>query len=71
MLRVGSDADITIFDLHNVKASLDGNQCYPKGIEYVMVNGKVVVDSGAYHGAMAGRVVRRGDAGVRPATGAA
>ena len=71
MLRVGSDADITIFDLHNVKASLDGNQCYPKGIEYVMVNGKVVVDSGAYHGAMAGRVVRRGDAGVHPATGAA
>ena len=62
MLREGMDADIAIFDLDTVSASLDGNKCYPKGIEYVVVNGRVVVDGGAYEGAMAGRVIRRSHA---------
>ena len=66
MLREGADADITIFDLDTVSAALDGNKRYPTGIEYVVVNGRVVVDASGYHGAMAGRVVRRGDAGPRP-----
>ena len=57
-------ADITIFDLDTVSASLDGNKCYPKGIEHVVLNGQVVVDAGRYHGAMAGRVVRRNGAGA-------
>ena len=59
VLREGCDADITIFDLDNVKASLDGNKVYPKGIEYVMVNGRVVVDAAEYNGTFAGRVMRR------------
>ena len=71
MLREGADADITIFDLGTVRASLDGNKSYPQGIEYVVVNGRVVVDAGAYHGAMAGRVVRRKDAGASSGTRAA
>ena len=68
MLREGADADITVFDLDTVSAALDGNKRYPKGIEHVVVNGQVVVDAGEYHGAMAGRVVRRCDAGARPRT---
>ena len=68
MLREGADADITLFDLDTVSAALDGNKRYPKGIEHVVVNGQVVVDAGEYHGAMAGRVVRRCDAGTRPRT---
>ena len=71
LLREGADADITVFDLDTVSASLDGNKCYPKGIEYVVVNGRVVVDGGRYEGAMAGRVVRRGGDGTRPWTSAA
>ena len=63
VLREGADADVTIFDLDTVKASLDGNKSYPKGIENVMVNGTVVVDAGEYHGAMAGRVMRRSNTG--------
>ena len=59
-------ADTAIFDLDTVSASLDGNKCYPTGIEYVVVGGEVVVDAGYYHGAMAGRVLRRGSAGARP-----
>ena len=66
MLREGADADITVFDLDTVSAALDGNKHYPKGVEHVVVNGQVVVGAGGYHGAMAGRVVRRGDAGARP-----
>ena len=54
MLREGAGADITIFDLDSVSAALDGNKCYPKGIEHVVLNGQVVVDAGRYHGAMAG-----------------
>ena len=59
LLRQGADADITIFDLDTVKASLDGNKSYPEGIEYVVVNGAVVVDAGHFTGAMAGRVIRK------------
>ena len=59
LLRQGADADITIFDLDSVKASLDGNKSYPEGIEYVVVNGAVVVDAGNFTGAMAGRVIRK------------
>ena len=53
-----------IFDLDSVSASLDGNKCYPKGIEHVVLNGRVVVEGGSYDGAMAGRVLRRGEAAV-------
>ena len=66
MLREGADADVTVFDLDSVSASLDGNKCYPKGIEHVVVNGRVVVDGGRYEGAMAGRVIRRRSAGAYP-----
>ena len=71
MLREGADADITVFDLDTVSAALDGNKCYPKGIEHVVVDGQVVVEAGEYHGATAGRVVRRGDAGSRSRMGVA
>ena len=64
LLREGADADITVFDLDSVSASLDGNKCYPKGIQHVVLNGRVVVDGGRYDGAMAGRVIRRGEAAV-------
>ena len=63
VLREGADADITVFDLDTVSAALDGNKCYPRGIEYVAVNGQVVVDRGRYERATAGRVIRKERAG--------
>ena len=63
VLREGADADITVFDLDTVSAALDGNKCYPRGIEYVAVNGQVVVDRGRYERAMAGRVIRKESVG--------
>ena len=59
VLRVGGDADITLFDLNTISEKLEGNKSYPDGIEYVLVNGQVVVDKGKTTGAMAGRVIRR------------
>ena len=59
VLREGADADITLFDLDSVKATLDANKSYPTGIEHVIINGVPVVTKGEYSGAMAGRVIRR------------
>ena len=64
VLREGGDADITIFDLDSIKASLDGNKSYPTGIETVVVNGTPVIEKGEFSGTLAGRVIRRGDAGA-------
>jgi N-acyl-D-amino-acid deacylase len=62
LLRDGFKADITIFDPRNVKAPATRHE--PKqfavGIEYVIVNGQVVVDRGRHTGVLAGRALRRG-----------
>ena len=62
VIREGADADIVIFDLNRVseRATLEEPKRYPDGIEYVVVNGEVVVDRGEFNGKMAGRVVRKG-----------
>jgi N-acyl-D-aspartate/D-glutamate deacylase len=59
LLRPGSWADITVFDAARVidKATYDNPHQYPTGIEYVLVNGKVVQDQGRHTGARPGMVV--------------
>ncbi len=32
---------------------------YPKGIEYVLVNGRVVIDNGEHTGELSGQALRR------------
>ena len=66
LLRDGFKADIVVFDAKRVKAPATRTQPkqFPIGIEYVVVNGKVVVDKGRHTGVMAGRALRRG----RPST---
>ena len=61
VIREGADADIVIFDLDtiNERATLEEPKHYPDGIEYVLVNGQVVVNKGKFTGRMAGRVVRK------------
>ena len=48
-IRVGADADITVFDPNRVidKATYEEPLQYSEGIEFVLVNGVVVVDNGA------------------------
>jgi len=61
LIREGMWADITIFDPKKVvdMATYSEPHQYPIGIEYVLVNGKVVVDHGEHTGELPGRALRR------------
>jgi N-acyl-D-amino-acid deacylase len=64
LLRDGFQADVVVFDAETVKAPATRREPkqFPVGIEYVLVNGRVVVDQGQHTGALAGRALRRGRA---------
>lgn len=59
LLKPGKKADITLFDAQRVidKATFQNPHQYPEGIEYVIVNGTVVVEKGQHSGAKPGRVL--------------
>jgi dihydroorotase/N-acyl-D-amino-acid deacylase len=61
-LAEGSHADIVIFDADRVRdrATFEEPHQYPDGIDYVIVNGALVVDDGRFTDVRAGRVLRRG-----------
>jgi len=54
-------ADVVIFDRDKVidKATWTDPHQYPDGIEYVIVNGKVVIERGNHTGNLPGRVLRK------------
>jgi N-acyl-D-amino-acid deacylase len=62
LLRDGFKADIVVFNPDTVKAraTKEDPKQYPVGIEYVIVNGLVVIDRGENTGALPGRALRRG-----------
>lgn len=64
LLRDGFKADITIFDPKNVRAPATRQEPkqFPIGIEYVLINGKLVVEGAEHTGTLAGRALRRGRA---------
>ena len=66
LLKDGFRADIVVFNPDTVKthATKEDPKQYPVGIEYVIVNGEVVIDRGENTGALPGRALRRG----RPST---
>ncbi len=66
VLRDGFKADVVVFDPRRVQAlaTRQNPKQFPVGIEYVIVNGRVVVEQGRHTGVLAGRALRRG----RPAT---
>ena len=61
LLRVGDFADVTIFDPEKVidKSTYSAPFAYNEGIEFVIVNGQVVLDRGKHLGAMPGKALRR------------
>lgn len=62
-LVVGAYADIVLMDLgrlHVQENDIDPRQ-YPEGIEYVIVNGELVVSEGKHLGTRSGKVLRRTD----------
>ena len=64
VLRDGFRPDLVIFDPATVKthATKDDPKHYPVGINYVIVNGQVVIENGKNTGALPGRALRRGRA---------
>ena len=62
LLKDGMKADVVVFDFENIRAHSvrwDPKQ-YSDGVEYVIVNGTVVMDQGRHTGALPGRALRRG-----------
>ena len=64
LLRDGFKADIVLFNPYTVKthATKEDPHHYPVGIDYVIVNGQVVIDQGENTGVLPGRGLRRGRA---------
>jgi len=60
IIRPGFWADIVIFDLEKIsdKATYLEPYQYPSGIEYVIVNGEVVIEHGEHTDRRPGRVLR-------------
>ncbi len=58
-IRTGNWADLVVFDPATIadKATYTEPEQYPVGIDYVLVNGKVVIDHGAHSGALAGKLL--------------
>ena len=65
ILRDGFRADIVVFDYEEISAPatrFDPRQ-FSLGVDYVIVNGEIVVDHGTHTGAHPGRALRRGRPG--------
>jgi N-acyl-D-amino-acid deacylase len=60
VVRAGAYADVVVFDAATVsdRATFEQPHQYPVGIEWVLINGKPVVDSGKFVGGRPGRVLR-------------
>jgi N-acyl-D-aspartate/D-glutamate deacylase len=59
LLREGYWADVVVFDPERVgdRASFDNPKQYAAGVEYVLVNGQLVIDGGRHTGARPGRAI--------------
>ena len=60
ILRDGMKADVVVFDPHKVtaKATFENPKQFPEGIDYVLVNGDIVIDEGTHTGALPGRALK-------------
>jgi N-acyl-D-amino-acid deacylase len=69
VIREGLKADVTIFNEERLDdvANYENPTTYPTGIDYVLVNGQLVVDQGRHTGAKPGNVLR--GAGYEAAAG--
>jgi N-acyl-D-aspartate/D-glutamate deacylase len=73
VLRPGAWADVVVFDLERVRDRATNlypytfplenyPHRYPEGIDFVLVNGEVVVEGEHHSGALPGKVLRHGAA---------
>lgn len=62
VIREGAAADLVIFDYDQIRdnSTYDRPRAYPSGIDYVIVNGSIVVDNGEYkQGLFPGEILTR------------
>lgn len=61
LIREGYFADVIVFDEKTVadRATYEQPELLSVGMKYVIVNGKIAVENGAYTGALAGRALRK------------
>ena len=59
-LEKGFVADLVILDPKNIKdhATFDEPHQYSEGVEFLLVNGQIVIENGNYNGKLAGKVLR-------------
>jgi len=59
-LREGLSADLTVFDFDRIQdnATYEDPVAVPAGVDYVLVNGQIVVDEGRHTGTKPGKVLR-------------
>ena len=62
VLQNGMKADVVVFDPESINANntKQNPRQLASGVEYVIVNGTVVIDGGSHTGALPGRALRRG-----------
>ncbi|HUK28710.1 MAG TPA: amidohydrolase family protein, partial [Candidatus Acidoferrales bacterium] len=60
-IQEGFWADLVIFDYNHItdRSTYDQPNLYPDGIEYVLINGEVVVKKGEHLGRLPGKILRR------------
>jgi N-acyl-D-amino-acid deacylase len=68
-IREGLKADVTIFNEERLEdvATYEHPTSYPTGIDYVLVNGRLVIDQGHHTGAKPGSVLRGAGYGAHAA----
>jgi N-acyl-D-aspartate/D-glutamate deacylase len=59
-IKEGYKADIVIFDLYNIKTktSISNPHQYSEGVEYLIINGKMVLDKGDWTGILPGKILK-------------
>lgn len=67
LLRPGMMADVTVFDPARIidNATYEKPHQYATGVEYVVVNGQIVLDQNRHTGARPGVILKRQDVGPR------
>ena len=62
LIREGFFADLVIIDEEKIidRATYEKPRQFPEGIEYVIVNGEILLEKGEFHPIKPGRVLRRG-----------
>ena len=59
LLREGMKADITVFKTIKDKATFEDPHKYPEGIQYVIINGAMIIEKGKHTGALNGEIIKK------------